>query len=96
MKTTRPVRALLIRGAPRDIKDEKGRTPADLISDLSSESMRQTLKEDLDNPRTVDCLMLKQPLKKVNQAYTTVFFMWFLMICVYVLLLLFVFPCKPA
>lgn len=76
------------------MKDEKGRTAADLISDLSSESMRNTLKEDLDNPQSVDCLMLKQPLKKVAKAYTTVFFMWFLMTAVYVLLLLFVFPRK--
>lgn len=36
--------------------------------------------------------MLKQPLKKVAKAYTTVFFMWFLMVVVYILLLLFVFP----
>lgn len=94
LKSTRPVRALLIRGAPRNIKDERGRIPADLISDLSSVSMKQTLIEDLDNPRTIDCLMIKTPLKKVNKTFTTVFFMWFLMSAVYASLILFVFPCK--
>ena len=38
--------------------------------------------------------MIKTPLKKVNKSYTTVLFMWFLMLLVYVSLLLFVFPCK--
>lgn len=94
LKSTRPVRALLIRGAPRNVRDNKGRLPADLIGDLSSMSMRQQLIEELDNPRTVDCLMIKTPLKKVNKSYTTVYFMWLLMGLVYIFLLLFVFPCK--
>jgi hypothetical protein len=51
LKSTRPVRALLIRGAPRDLKDNKGKVPADLISDLTSASMRQTLIEELDNSK---------------------------------------------
>ncbi len=94
LKSTRPVRALLIRGAPRNVRDNKGRLPADLIGDLSSMSMRQQLIEELDNPRTVDCLMIKTPLKKVNKSFTTVYFMWLLMGLVYTFLLLFVFPCK--
>ena len=96
LKSTRPVRALLMRGAPRNVKDNKGRLPADLISDLSSASMRQQLIEELDNPRTVDCLMIKTPLKRVPKSFTTVLFMWFLMSAVYVLLMLFVFPCKSS
>jgi len=63
--STRPVRALLIRGAPRDIKDNKGRIPADLIQEITSASMRATLIEDLDSPKSLDCLMIKTPLKKV-------------------------------
>lgn len=31
LKSTRPVRALLIRGAPRNVKDKEGRIPSDLI-----------------------------------------------------------------
>lgn len=52
--------------------------------------------EDLDDPRSIDCLMIKTPLKKVNRAFTTVFFMWLLMFCVYIALSLFIFPCKFA
>jgi len=48
--------------------------------------------EDLDEPRTLDCLMIKAPLKKVQKNYTTVIFMWFLMLLVYITSLLFIFP----
>ena len=50
--------------------------------------------EDLDEPRTLDCLMIKAPLKKVQKNYTTVIFMWFLMLLVYITCLLFIFPRK--
>jgi hypothetical protein len=56
--------------------------------------MRQALVEDLDNPRSIDCLMVKTPMKKVNKTYTTVFFMWFLMFTVYAAIILFIFPRK--
>jgi len=36
LKSTRPVRALLIRGAPRNIKDSKGRLPIDLVEEITS------------------------------------------------------------
>lgn len=40
LKSTRPVRALLIRGAPRNIKDNKGKRPIDLVKDITSISLR--------------------------------------------------------
>lgn len=94
LQTSRPVRALLMRGAPRDKRDNLGRTPADLISEITSPSLQKTLKDDLDNPRGIDCFMLKPPLKKVERSYLTVCFMWFLMFSVYTALTIFVFPCK--
>ena len=94
LKSTRPVRALLMRGADREDKDNKGRKPVDLVPEISSLSMRQTLIEDLVEPKSIECLMIKTPLKKVNKSYTTIIFMWFLMLSVYVTLTLFVFPCK--
>jgi ankyrin repeat protein len=41
LKSTRPVRALLIRGAPRNVKDFKGKLPIDLTEDITSLSLRQ-------------------------------------------------------
>lgn len=41
LKSTRPVRALLIRGAPRNVKDSKGKLPIDLVEDITSVSLRQ-------------------------------------------------------
>lgn len=64
------------------------------MPEISSLSMRQTLIEDLVEPKSIECLMIKTPLKKVNKSYTTIIFMWFLMLSVYVSLTLFVFPCK--
>lgn len=94
LKSTRPVRALLIRGAPRNMKDHKGRMPIDLVQDITSLSLKQTLLEDLVEPRTIECLMIKTPLKKVNKSYTTILFMWFLMFIVYISITLLIFPCK--
>jgi len=85
---------LLIRGAPRNIKDGKGRLPIDLVEDITSLSLKQSLIEDLVEPRTIECLMIKTPLKKVSQTYTTVVFMWFLMLLVYSTITLMIFPCK--
>lgn len=92
LKSTRPVRALLIRGAPRNMKDHKGRMPIDLVQDITSLSLKQTLLEDLVEPRTIECLMIKTPLKKVNKSYTTILFMWFLMFIVYISITLLIFP----
>ena len=44
LKTTRPVRALLMRGAPRNIRDNNGMIPADLIPEITTEWLQKTLK----------------------------------------------------
>ena len=94
LKSTRPVRALLIRGAPRNVKDFKGKLPIDLTEDITSLSLKQQLLEDLVEPKTIECLMIKTPLKKVNKSITTVVFMWFLMFVVYTAITLMIFPRK--
>jgi ankyrin repeat protein len=65
LKTTRPVRALLMRGAPRNVQDQNGEVPADLIHHVTTEWLQKTLRNELDEPRSLDCLMIKTPLKKV-------------------------------
>lgn len=83
---------MLIRGAPRNVKDFKGKLPIDLTEDITSLSLRQQLLEDLVEPKTIECLMIKTPLKKVNKSFTTVVFMWFLMFVVYTAITLMIFP----
>ncbi len=85
---------MLIRGAPRNIKDFKGKLPIDLTEDITSLSLKQQLLEDLVEPKTIECLMIKTPLKKVNKSFTTVVFMWFLMFVVYTAITLMIFPRK--
>lgn len=43
LKSTRPVKALLLRGASRTVRDNKGRTPSDLIGQGLPKSLRSDL-----------------------------------------------------
>ena len=63
---------------------------------VTSESIRNTLKQDLVEPKDLECLMLKTPLKLVTRSFRTPAIMWFLMIIVYKILLMFLFPRKYA
>ena len=45
--TARPVRSLLISGAPRHIKDNQGRTPVDLTEEIINDRLRNELREML-------------------------------------------------
>ena len=94
LKSTRPVRSLLIRGASRDIVDNQDRKPIDLAEFVTTESLKKTLLADLAKPSDITCLMLKTPLKLVTRSYKTALLMWFLMLIVYKIELLYIFPCK--
>jgi ankyrin repeat protein len=43
LKSGRPVRALLMRGADKMIKDKNAKLPEDLIKDITSESLQKEL-----------------------------------------------------
>jgi Ankyrin repeats (3 copies) len=96
LKSTRPVRALLIKGAPRDAVDNQERTPIDLAEFVITPDLRETLMADLREPNDLSCLMLKTPLKLVKRSFVTPVFMWTLMVFVYGNLMLIYFPCKSA
>lgn len=59
-----------MRGAPRDIKSKKGKTPLDLVKDIQSESLQHELRVALEDNNSCDCLMLKTPLKKTEKSLT--------------------------
>lgn len=93
MKTTRPVRALLIRGARRDIKDKKGRKPIDLADLILTEHLKLEAKQILKMPRSCSCLQLSTPLKKTKKEFSTTLMFYGLLSSNYLILLLFILPC---
>lgn len=83
-----------MRGAPRNIKSKRGKTPLDLVKDIESEHLRAELKAALEDNGRCECLMLKTPLKKTEKSLSLpVAFLSFFNL-VYILLILFSFPCK--
>ena len=64
LKSGRPVRALLMRGASKLVKDKNGRIAEDLIKDITSESLQKELVNSMAGNDTCECLQLKTPLKK--------------------------------
>lgn len=94
MKTTRPVRALLIRGALRDLRNKEGKRAIDLIDNILTPYLRDETKSILKNPKTCSCCMLKTPLKKTRKNYSTTLLFFALILVNYILLLLYILPCK--
>ena len=86
------MRSLLIRGASRAVVDNQGHKPVDLAEFVTTPSLKDNLLQDLAEPRDMQCLMLKTPLKLVTKSYKTPFVMWFLMLFVYKCLILYLFP----
>ena len=43
LNSGRPIRALLVRGADRDIKDKIGRKPIDLVNEIKTTKLRREL-----------------------------------------------------
>lgn len=59
---------------------------------ITSPSLQSTLRADLEEPKDIECLMLKTPLKLVTRSYRTPALMWFLMLLVYKIELMYLFP----
>ncbi|MFS8159541.1 MAG: ankyrin repeat domain-containing protein [Candidatus Roizmanbacteria bacterium] len=94
LKSTRPVRSLLIRGASREARDKNDRRPIDLLDQITSPQLQNELKSMLKNPRVCSCFMIKTPLKLMKKSVTTPLFFLFMIMLSYILMLLLVFPCK--
>ena len=92
LQSSRPVRSLLIRGASRNICDNEGRKPIDLADLVTTARLKQTVLQDLKEPKDLQCLMLKTPLKLVTKSLKTPAVMWSLMGFVYLCNILFLWP----
>ena len=92
LRSTRPVRSLLIRGASREATDNQGRKPIDLAEMLTNTNLKNQLIADLKPPKDITCFMMKTPLKLVHKSYRTPLLMWILFFVVEEFLTLILFP----
>ena len=94
LRSTRPVRSLLIRGASRDVRDKQGRKPIDLVEEITVPALQAELRQMLKEPKGCSCFMIKTPLKLMRKSMVTPLFFLGIILINYVLLFLFVLPCK--
>ena len=94
LKNCRPTRALLYRGAVKDIKDNEGKKPIDKAREIEdSPSIRSELVRYLEHDRGYfDCLMLKTPLRKMDKSWLMPIIFLALNLSSYACLALFIFP----
>jgi hypothetical protein len=63
---------MLIKGANRDIKDDIGRRPVDMIDPCVSQSTRKELESILGKqPISLPCSQIKTPLIKLRKNFRT-------------------------
>lgn len=96
LRSTRPVRSLLIRGASRDILDNNNRKPIELVELISHADLQRELKQMLRPPSGCSCLMIKTPLKLMRKSIVTPMFFLLLIIFNYFVLLFLILPCKVS
>lgn len=92
LKSGRPLRALLMKGAVRNIHDNNGHTPLDLSDELQSRKLAKELKESLTAESTCNCLMLKATLQKTERSMDMPFAFLVLFNLIFIILFLFLFP----
>ncbi len=66
--STKIVRYISLKGADRDIKDNEGRQPIDLIEEVSIPNLRKELKKILGPPKFFDFLQLKPPTRLIYRS----------------------------
>lgn len=74
------MKILLLKGAERDIRNIYNELPIDMIP--QDTVIREELESILKEPKFMSCLMVKQPLKKLerNEATAIMFFAEFLVV----------------
>lgn len=71
LKSTRPVRALLLKGANRQATDLEGKTAVDMIGKDVPEGTRLDIENMLTPPSYLECLMIKTPLTPLKPNHKT-------------------------
>jgi hypothetical protein len=85
----------LIKGASRDIKEENGLKPIDLVGEIENEALRNELTQLLKRPGFyLPCCHFKQPMQKIEPNNNTLFCFIIMFLGTYLALTAFVYPCK--
>lgn len=71
IRTTRPVRALLLKGASRNATNKKDETCIDLIKPETPHNLKLELQQMLKVPRYIECFMIKTPLVPLQKNHKT-------------------------
>ena len=92
---TRSIKELLIKGASRDIQEENGLKPIDLVGEIENEALRIELTQLLKKPGFyLPCCHFKQPMQKIEPNNNTLFCFIIMVLGTYLALTAFVYPCK--
>ena len=94
IRSTRPVRTLLVRGSSRDALDKQGRRPVDLVDQINDPGLQQELRQMLKKPRVISCCMIKTPLMLMRKSISTPLFFIGMIILTYLILSIVILPCK--
>eukprot|EP00351_Strombidinopsis_sp_SopsisLIS2011_P000725 CAMPEP_0116873286 /NCGR_PEP_ID=MMETSP0463-20121206/4317_1 /TAXON_ID=181622 /ORGANISM="Strombidinopsis sp, Strain SopsisLIS2011" /LENGTH=96 /DNA_ID=CAMNT_0004514917 /DNA_START=1034 /DNA_END=1324 /DNA_ORIENTATION=- len=71
LNSTRPVRALLLKGADRDAVDGNNATCNDMVGENWPEYLREDLFSMLKHPSYLECMMVKTPLIPLKPNHKT-------------------------
>jgi len=85
LESTRNVKALLLRGANRESKDNKGKTPMEHIPETLKCHLGDELEQQLEKQSYWECLMLRVPLIPLKRNHKTQFLFMSLFMIVFVL-----------
>jgi len=94
LRSSRPVRSLLIKGADRNVVDNNNKKPIDLAQQISIEHMKREVTKILQEPSVFNCLMLTTPMKLVRKSFGATALFLFLIFFSLLLQLFFLYPCK--
>lgn len=94
VESTRMVRFLMVRGANKNIPDNKGNLPADLIADIRSPNLARELSKMLGRGALCDCLMLKAQTRYIKRSSKTMMVYSLMFIFVLIVEVFWVFPSK--
>ena len=94
LRSTRPVRALLLKGASRAATNRQGVTCTEMIRDNVPEGMANELRQMLVEPRYLECFMVRTPLVPLRQNHKTQLLFVILFLFVYFSQLFLVIPGK--
>ena len=92
LNSTRPVRALLLKGARRDVVNNQGQKCMDMIKDDVSESLRKELEGILKEPKYNElCMFGSIPMVPLQQNHKTqsvfIFAVIFILACQFLIVL---------